>query len=478
MVSVRRAVVLSMAQRYVAFVIQFVASIILARLLTPAETGIFSLSAAVIGIAQMLRDFGVGEYIVQERDLTRQRLKAALGLSIVISWPIAFLLLAGAHPVADFYDEAGVASVMQVLALNFLLLPFGSTTSAVLSKELAYNIMFVNQTLTALLGAVLCVALAASGFSYMSMAWASLASMLFSLLFLVIVRPQETLMLPSFANLKPIAKFGGTLTIGRLVDQLCRRAPDMLIAQGLGFQAVGLYSKASTVLDAFQDFFVSGISRVATPAFAKSRHENNDPHAAYLQSVQMLAVFPLCFFPLLGLLAEPLIRALFGATWMEAVPVIQIGAISGFLSSPYFLAPPLLTAHGRVKEILAVQLVGGLIFIAALALAAFHSLEAVAIAGTVCTVVKLWLLQRALSSTIGVRLAELLAACSRSATVGAIATVVGATPLLVYDGTGPGALLTLALSGVASVIAFLASIFLLHHPIAQEVLAWWKRRKG
>ena len=44
---------------------------IISRLLTPAQTGIYSVAAVLLGVAQVLRDFGAGQYLVQERELTR-----------------------------------------------------------------------------------------------------------------------------------------------------------------------------------------------------------------------------------------------------------------------------------------------------------------------------------------------------------------------------------------------------------------------
>ena len=70
MTTIRTAALLSMGQRYTAFLIGLVYAVVMARLMTPYETGIFSLAAGVIGIAHMLRDFSVGDYIVQEKALT------------------------------------------------------------------------------------------------------------------------------------------------------------------------------------------------------------------------------------------------------------------------------------------------------------------------------------------------------------------------------------------------------------------------
>ncbi|WP_417069579.1 lipopolysaccharide biosynthesis protein [Niveibacterium terrae] len=467
--SIRKATLLSLAQRYVSFVIQLASSIVLARLLSPSETGVFSLAAAIVSIAQLLRDFGIGEYVVQEKNLTQDRLRSVFGVSLAIAWSLAALIFLSADLIAAHYHEAGLRTVVRVLALNFVLLPIGTTTFALLTRQMAFKEIFWIQTASIVIGAALAVFLAWNGHSYMSLAWSSVASSLTTVLALTILRPAETLILPRFSGLREIGLFGGTVTTGRFLDQLSRRAPDILIAQGLGFHAVGINSKSTSLLDTFQDFFVSGISRVATPAFAQTHHADGDTISAYLKAIHTLAVFPLVFFLLLALLAEPLVLTLFGRAWLGAVPLLQIGSIGGMLAAPYFLAPSLLTAHGRVREILQIQVVGGVLYLVALFFAAQQSLIAVALAGVFGSAIRIGMLQRTLQKSFGLGLARLLAACRNNLVIAAITTLLTTPVLFAYDGTTARALLTLAAAAAVSLTAFATCIVCFNHPLVDEI---------
>ena len=84
----RRAVYLSAVARYSDMIVQFVSVMVIARLLTPEEIGIFSISLAVIALAQTLREFGLGAYVVQERELDRP-IRSAFGVALVLAWAIA-----------------------------------------------------------------------------------------------------------------------------------------------------------------------------------------------------------------------------------------------------------------------------------------------------------------------------------------------------------------------------------------------------
>ena len=80
MTVVRKALLFSFAERYLAIVIGLASNLVIARLLTPLEIGVYSVSLAVISIAQVLRDFGVAGYLVQERELNEDHIRTALGL--------------------------------------------------------------------------------------------------------------------------------------------------------------------------------------------------------------------------------------------------------------------------------------------------------------------------------------------------------------------------------------------------------------
>ncbi len=63
MASVRRTLSLSLSSNYSNLAIHTIAVMVLARLLTPAEIGVYSIGAAVITLAHVVRDFGVGNYL-------------------------------------------------------------------------------------------------------------------------------------------------------------------------------------------------------------------------------------------------------------------------------------------------------------------------------------------------------------------------------------------------------------------------------
>ena len=101
--AIRRSLAYSIADSYLALPLQLVGTMIISRLLTPAETGVFAVAAVFAAFASTFRDFGITEYLIQENELDAEKIRAAFTVNIAISWAMALLLFFSAPLAADFY---------------------------------------------------------------------------------------------------------------------------------------------------------------------------------------------------------------------------------------------------------------------------------------------------------------------------------------------------------------------------------------
>src|SRR3990170_744428 len=174
--SIQRSVLFSVAERYSSSVIGFGASMVIARLLSPAEVGVFTVATAVLAIVQSFRDLGATQYIIQERDLTRRRYAAAVAFTAIASTVLAALLVIGARPVATFYGHAGIAPLLYLLALGLLLTPLIAPASGLIKRSMDFPFLCWIGIAGAIASATVSVGLAWLGFSFLSLAWGSLAA--------------------------------------------------------------------------------------------------------------------------------------------------------------------------------------------------------------------------------------------------------------------------------------------------------------
>ena len=125
----RRALVFSFLDRYASLLIAVASSMVIARLLTPAEIGVFSITMVLLMFVSAVRDMGAGQYLIQEKDLTTERLRAVWAVQLGLGLALACLVLLASYPVAIFYDEPRMRDIMLVVALNYAVNPFGAAAA-------------------------------------------------------------------------------------------------------------------------------------------------------------------------------------------------------------------------------------------------------------------------------------------------------------------------------------------------------------
>ncbi len=398
---VRISLLWSFAQRYLGLAIGLVSTVVLARLLTPAQIGVFSLCAALVSVGSAVRDFGVGEYLVQEKDLTPAKMKGAFAVAIVMAWGVAALLFALQGLVAHYYAEPGVGEILRVLCLNMLLLPLVSPAMALLHREMAFRQLFVVQTGSAAVHATTSIVLAGLGQGFMSLAWANVASTVALILLVSWYRPRQSWLLPSFRQARPIWSYGLMFSGTGVLNSISGNVHELVIGRQFGFTALGLFSRAVGLVDQFYGNLSAAIQRVATPALAAEHRAGAELRALYARSV---AIFTSMAWPFLGFvawMAPQLIDVLLGPQWQAAVPLAATVAVGSMFMALWALAPNLLSATGHVKRRLQTAAVAAPIQIVAVVAASFFSLQAVALALAAVWVSKLTLYSFHVQAVIG-----------------------------------------------------------------------------
>lgn len=417
----------SFAEKYTLLLLNTAGAMILARLLTPADIGLYAIGAVLAGLGQVVRDFGVGAWLVQEQQLDLDKLRAALGMSMLVGWLLAALVFAAGPLAAWFYGEPRLQTVVQLLAVNFVLLPFSALALPCLRRQLRFAAIFainLSQTVAQLV----CGAwLAWLGFGYLSLVWGALAGAAAGLLASLCCRPAELPWLPGWRGSAAIWRFGSVATGGTVIDEAGVAAPDLVIGKLIGVAEVGIFGKAMGVINVFNQLVTAAVSPVIFPLYAARARQGADLCAAYLTTASCVTALAWPFFGCMALLAPAIVRTLYGDQWHAAVPLVRVLCIGAALYSSFGMARYLLVAMGEVGAQARLDATAVPLRIAALLLASPFGLLWVAWAVVAAALFRSWLTYRALHRLAGVHWRPLLAALRKSA---AIALVCLAGPLL------------------------------------------------
>jgi O-antigen/teichoic acid export membrane protein len=475
MISVRRALLVSFGERYTLLLMGVAGTMVIARILPPSEIGIFSIGAVLVGLAQVLRDFGVGQYVVGSRTLTLEQLRAALGVAVGSAWTLALLVALLSGVMADFYGQPRLRDVMRLLAANFLLVPFTALTLSYLRRQLRVAaICFINTT-HSLVQLLSTVWLAMLGHGCLSLAGGTVVAAVAALLVSLPLRPVELPWLPRLRGARAVLGFGFYATGGNIIDEAGVAAPDLIIGKLLDAEAVATFGKAQALLNLFSQAVTSAVSPVILPMFAGQARDGRDLRANYLLTVSCMTAIAWPFFTLLGMLALPIVNFVYGRQWDAAAPLIRIMCCSAALYSMFSMARYLFIATGHVREQARLDTVAVAVRVLLLSPAALFGLHWVALAVVGGALFRCWLTWRYLSRLAAVDAVALLRAVVRSAALTALTALAPIGTLAMLQ---PG-LAQPVVAALCAVPLWFAGVVVFRHPLAAELeLAWrkvWRR---
>lgn len=348
MTSVRRSLVYSAADSYISAAVYLASTVVISRLLSPEQIGIFSVAAAFAAIASTLRDFGVAEYLIQERELSDDKIRAALTVNIAVSWLMGLTLMGGSLLVADFYHNPGVAEVMRILAINFALIPFGAVTMAYFRRQMDFRPIFIVGLLGNLTHLTVAITFAYHGAGYMSLAWASLANTIVVVFASLLLRPAHFPRWPGFKEIGEVFHFGKHASSIYIVGQLGKSAPDVIIGRALDLSAVAFFSRANGLIEIFNKTVLRAIYPVCLPYFAQNHRLDQGIAPGYLRATGYLTAIGWPFFVLIAIVAPDAVRLIYGEQWGVSIPLARVLSLAAFLEIIHFLATEALIAAGRV----------------------------------------------------------------------------------------------------------------------------------
>jgi len=340
MASVHRSLAIALAERYALIALSLISYVVVARLLTPAEIGIYAIATALIGMAQVIRDFGVGSFLIQEKRLTDAHIQSALGVSLLIGATLFAIFMLAAPFAGRFYGDVRVTGIVRLVAFNFLLLPFCSISISLLRREMLFGRIMAANLTAAVVGTIVTLGLAWTGSGPKSLAWGALAANVATGLVAWLVRKSRRLLWPSLSEFRAIVRFGGQTTIAAVITSAAMDANDLVVGKVLGFSPVAMLSRAQGLMNLFHRDIMSAVRGVAYPAFAKAHREGEAMDPKYIVSVTNLTVFAWPFYGMAALYPLEILRLVFGPQWDAAAHLVPIFCLAGAAAATYSLINP------------------------------------------------------------------------------------------------------------------------------------------
>jgi O-antigen/teichoic acid export membrane protein len=466
---IRRSVVFSLFEKNGSAVLGLIGTLILVRLLTPSDFGIYSVSFSVVMIIDVIRDFGVGTYLVQERQLTKSVVQTVFTVSLALSLACAGAILAITIPAAALYGEPRIVHVIALLSLTFLLGPFGTPSTSLLRRDLDFGKLAAIGLLTAAVNLVSTVALAWLGFGYMSLAWAKVISSLVAVIVAVRYRPVWWAFRPNLAGWRQVAKFGSYVSATMIINVIHDALPQLIVGGLLGFSAVGLLGRAASICQIPDRIFTSALQPVLLPSLAEQARRAGDLKRAYLQYIAYTSALQWPVLLCLAALATPVVHLLLGGGWDQTASLVRILALALMTLFPASMTFPMFVAVGAVRDTLLSSLLSIPPSLLLTYLASLHSLEAVAATQLVTGPLQVYVAVSFLQRHLAMSWAEFFRPILRSGVVALYAAAPAGLAVILSDFRFDLSLPATAAACIGGLAGWLAGLRITRHPLWSEL---------
>ncbi|MDO9254787.1 MAG: lipopolysaccharide biosynthesis protein [Bacteroidales bacterium] len=333
-VAVTKGVLWSAIDRFAVVGIQVLFEILLARLLLPSDYGLIGMVVVFMAIAQVFVDSGFMNALIQKQDRTELDFSTVFYASVGISLIIYLLLFISAPAIAIFYNVPQLTGILRVLGLNVIINSIALVYRAKLSISMDFKTQAKLSIVSVILAGLTGIYLAFHGHGVWSLVYQSIC--LYTLNALLLGLNVKWLPLLKFSqhSFRTLFGFGSKLLAAGLIQAIYSNLYSVLIGKVFSTKELGLYAKSSQFTLYPSSMMTNMLQRVLYPYLSQYQNDNK---TLFELNKQYYTIIAMLFFPLfvgLGVLAEPFVRLLLSDTWLEAVPLIRILAIT-FLFYPF-----------------------------------------------------------------------------------------------------------------------------------------------
>ena len=357
------------AQQFGNQAISFTVSLILARILLPAEFGLIGMVAIFIAIGNTLLNSGLTQSLIRSKELDQEDYSTVFYFNLLISLILYFIIYFLAPLIAEFYDQEILINILRLYCLTFVISAFGAVQLARLTKIMDFRTQTIIAIPASIVGGVTGIYMAYNDYGVWSLVWSSIITIAASTLQLWVYSQWSPALVFSFSKFKDHFNFGYKLTLSGLIDKIFNNLFLIVIGKFFSPAQVGFYTRAETMKQLPVTNISTALNKVTFPLFATIQDDDIRLKKIYKRLMKMVLFVIAPVLVLLAVLAEPTFRFLFTEKWLPAVPYFQILCATGILYPLHAYNLNILKVKGRSDLFLQLEIIKKTLIIVAIVIA-------------------------------------------------------------------------------------------------------------
>lgn len=317
-------------------VISFLRTIVIARLLTPSQFGVYGIAALVLSFIEILTETGINIFLTQRKDEIDKYINTAWVVSIARGLLISLVIAVGAVPVANFFNSQDAVPLILLISTVPFIRGFINPSIVKFLKDLQYRTEFTYRLLVFIVESVISIGTVLILQSPIGLVWGLVAGALFEVVlsfYLASPRPRFEFKTELFRN---IVSTGKWMTASGIFNYLYHNIDNVFVGRLLGVSSLGLYDMAYRISMLPISEGSDLIGKVTFPVYVKIADDVKRLRRAYLRSVFAISVLVIPLGAIIFMFPEFVISVLLGSQWVEASGVLRILVLFGIVRAISF----------------------------------------------------------------------------------------------------------------------------------------------
>lgn len=325
--------------------------VVLGRLLSPIDFGLVAMVTAVVGVAELVRDFGITTASIQAQSLTRMQQNNLFWTNTALGLILAVFTAALSSPIAQLYHDQRLENITVVVAGLFLINGIQAQYQVELTRRLRFKVLALTDLTANFIALAIAIVLAATGAGYWALVAMQLSSALILLASRVILSEWHPGLPSRNGTIKPFLRYGSNLGIAQFINYGSANAPSILIGITGGAHILGAYSRASQLASIPVNQVFGPLTNVALSTLVRvSDSVMFQRTVRVMQS--LLGYSATAAFSIAIVFAHSIVQILLGNQWSAVAPLLQILSVGAIFQASTFVSYWVFLAKDQTGQLL------------------------------------------------------------------------------------------------------------------------------
>lgn len=454
--------------------VNFIVTLVLARILLPEEYGLIALVTIIITILDVFVTYGFGNSLIANKDSDQIDFSTCFYFGLFVSIIVYFITYISAPLIAAFYNNELLIALVRVMALRIPIAAINSVQHAYVSKHMMFRKFFISTSIGTVLSGIIAIVMAYKGFGVWALVEQYLGNVICDTVCLWIIVGWRPSFAFSFKRLKAIYSYGWKILVVGLIDTGYNQLRSLIIAKKYSKADLAFYNKGNQFPSTGMSVIEPTVNGVLFPTLSKCNDDQSEMRGITRRIIKISTY--VCFPIMIGLMAvaKPLTVVLLTEKWLPSVIYLQIGCLAYLFRPLQFINNSVIKASGHSELLLKLDIIKKSIGILLLLVSINYGVIAIAISlvitNFISTIINIAPNRKILAYGYRMQLSDIWHSGIIAVIMGGIVYLISFLPINYY--------LMLAIQIVVGISSYILISKITHNENFEYIISMIKKRKS